>query len=162
MKPKVYLETTVISYLAANPSRDVIVLANQQMTAEWWQTAECEFDLFASQLVVSEAGAGDPTVAARRLAFLAKVQLLDATDEAESLTVSLLNAGIVPKKAAADAAHIAFAVVHGIEYLVTWNCRHIANAQIRWQIDRVCRAAGYEPTIICTPAELMGQFDAEP
>ena len=120
MVQTVILESTVISYLAANPSRDVIVLANQQMTAEWWQTAEAKFDLFASQLVVFEAGAGDPSAAARRLKFLADVQLLDATVEAERLTESLLNAGIVPRKAAADAAHIAFAGTHGVEYLVTW------------------------------------------
>jgi hypothetical protein len=98
MKPKVYLETAVNSYLAANPSRDVIVLANQQMTAEWRQTAEGTFGLFASQLAVSEAAAGDPSVAARRLSFLAKVRLLDATEEAERLTVLPLKPTLSRRK----------------------------------------------------------------
>ena len=155
MKPKVYIETTVISYLTAQPARDVVIAGHQQSTRDWWKNAADRFELVASQLVLTEAGAGDPEAARARLAALNSLTLLDATEEALELAQQLVNAGVVPAKAAEDAAHIAIAVVNGIEYLVTWNYRHIANATIRSQIETVCRNAGFEPTIICTPDELM-------
>ena len=155
MKPKVYIETTVISYLTAQPSRDVVIAGHQQSTRYWWKNAADRFELVASQLVLTEAGAGDPEAARARLAALNSLTLLDATEEALELAQQLVNAGVVPAKAAEDAAHIAIAVVNGIEYLVTWNYRHIANATIRSQIETVCRNAGFEPAIICTPDELM-------
>lgn len=155
MKPKVYIETTVISYLTAQPARDVVIAGHQQSTRDWWRNATNRFELVASQLVLTEASAGDPEAARARLAALDSLTLLDATEEALELAQQLVNAGAVPAKAAEDAAHIAIAVVNGIEYLVTWNYRHIANAAIRSQIETVCRNAGFEPAIICTPEELM-------
>ncbi len=155
MKPKVYIETTVISYLTAQPARDVVIAGHQQSTRDWWRNAANRFELVASQLVLTEASAGDPEAARVRLAALDSLTLLDATEEALELAQQLVNAGAVPAKAAEDAAHIAIAVVNGIEYLVTWNYRHIANATIRSQIETVCRNAGFEPAIICTPEELM-------
>ena len=155
MKPKVYIETTVISYLTAQPARDVVIAGHQQSTRDWWRNAANRFELVASQLVLTEASAGDPEAARARLAALDSLMLLDATEEALELAQQLVNAGVVPAKAAEDAAHIAIAVVNGIEYLVTWNYRHIANATIRSQIETVCRNAGFEPAIICTPDELM-------
>ncbi len=155
MKPKVYIETTVISYLTAQPARDVVIAGHQQSTRDWWRNATNRFELVASQLVLTEASAGDPEAARARLAALDSLTLLDATEEALELAQQLVNAGAVPAKAAEDAAHIAIAVVNGIEYLVTWNYRHIANATIRSQIETVCRNAGFEPAIICTPEELM-------
>jgi len=159
MKPKVYVETTVVSYLTAWPSRDVVIAGYQQTTREWWQHAAERFELVASQLVINEAAFGDADAANDRLAALDSVTLLDATDEAAELAEQLIKSGAVPGKAAEDAAHIAIAVTNGVDYLVTWNCRHIANATMRSQIERVCRDAGYEPTIICTPGELMEPDD---
>ena len=155
MKPKVYIETTVVSYLTAWPSRDVVIAGYQQTTREWWRDAADRFELVASQLVINEASSGDPDAAKDRLAALDAVTLLDATNEAAELAEQLIQSGAVPAKAAEDAGHIAIAVTNGVDYLVTWNCRHIANATMRAQIERVCRDAGYEPTIICTPGELM-------
>jgi len=162
MKPTAYIETTVISYLTAWPSRDVVIAGHQQITREWWQTAADRFELVASQLVVDEASAGDPDAASERLAALNSVTLLDATDEALELARQLIEAGAIPEKAAEDAAHIAVAVTNGVEFMVTWNCRHIANASMRSRIESVCRNAGYEPAIICTPDELMEPNDAGP
>ena len=155
MKPKAYIETTVVSFLCAHPSRDVVVAGHQQITRDWWATAEGRFQLVASQLVVDEASAGDPSAASRRQAALEPVTLLDATDEALSLAQELVGSGAIPANSPEDAAHIAIAVANGIEYLVTWNCRHIANAALRSRIERICRARGYEPAVICTPDELM-------
>jgi len=142
MKPKAYIETTVVSYLTAWPSRDVVIAGYQQTTREWWRDAADRFELVASELVINEASAGDADAAQDRLAALKSVVLLDATEEAAKLAQLLIDAGAIPEKAAEDAGHIAIAVTNGIDYLVTWNCRHIANAATRTQIERVCRNAG--------------------
>ena len=161
LKPAAYIETSVVSYLAARRSRDVVVAAYQEVTHEWWRTASSRFDLVASELVVTESGAGDEDAARARLEILESVTLLDVTENAEKLTRILLELGAVPREAAADAAHIAIAVTNGVDYLVTWNFRHIANAAMRSQIERVCRRAGYEPPVICTPNELMEHDHAD-
>jgi len=155
MKPKVYVETTIVSYLTAWPSRDIVIAGHQQITRQWWNSAADRFNLVASQLVIDEASAGNEDAARERLSALSHVIMLDATEEALLLAQQLVEYGIIPEKAAEDAAHIAIAVTNGVEYLVTWNCRHIANAIMRPQIEAVCRNAGYEPTIICTPEEMM-------
>ena len=155
MKPRAYIETTVVSYLTAWPSRDVVIAGHQQITRDWWRTASDRFELVASQLVINEASAGDPDAARHRLTTLESVALLDATEEAQELAQRLIESGAIPKTAAEDAAHIAIAVTNGAEYLVTWNCRHIANATMRSQIETTCRNAGYAPAVICTPDELM-------
>lgn len=155
MQPTAYIETSLISYLTARPSRDVVVAAYQEITRQWWQDAPERFDLVASELVVTEAGAGNADAARARLAMLESVTLLNTTKNSEALTRLLLDLGAVPHEAAADAAHIAIAVTNGVDYLVTWNFRHIANAAMRSRIELVCRQAGYEPSVICTPNELM-------
>lgn len=154
-KPVVYVETSVVSYLAARPSRDVVVAAYQQVTREWWRSAPDHFDLVASDLVVAEAGMGDRDAARARLAVLESVTLLEATGDAADLTLALIDSKSVPRNAADDAAHIAIAVTNQVGFLVTWNFRHIANAALRSRIERVCRQAGYTPPVICTPNELM-------
>jgi len=154
MKPKVYVETTVVSYLAAPPSRDLIIAAHQQITREWWQGRK-RFDLYVSQIVAQEAGGGNPEAASSRLKTLEGISVLELTPESRDLAERLLTQGPIPEKAALDALHIAIAVVNGMDFLVTWNCTHIANAAMRIMIEAVCRSLGYEPPVICTPEELM-------
>ena len=155
MKPVAYIETSVVSYLTARQSGDVVVAAYQEVTREWWRTASARFELVASELVVTESGAGNVHAARARLEVLDSVTLLNVTGNSEELTRLLLDRGAVPREAAADAAHIAIAVANGVDYLVTWNFRHIANAAMRSRIELICRQAGYEPPVICTPNELM-------
>ena len=153
--PSAYLETSIISYVVARPSRDLITAAHQQVTVEWWETRRSRYELFTSELVVLEAGAGDPTEAARRLDLIASVRALAPTDEAGQLAVDVVLATGLPPRAVTDALHIAIAAVNGIDYLLTWNLRHIANAALRGRIERACRARGYEPPVLCTPEQLL-------
>ena len=155
MKLKVYVETTVISYLTARPSRDVVVAGHQQTTHDWWRTCRDRFELVASQLVLGEASIGDPEAARKRVEVLGELSLLEITPEASALALQLVKAAAVPAKAAQDALHLSVAVTNGVNYLVTWNCRHLANAALRAKIEEACRTAGYEPVIICTPEELL-------
>ena len=155
MKPKVYIEITIISYLAARPSRDLIVAGHQQITHEWWQTARPTFAVVSSQLVMREAAAGDPEAAEARLAFLVGLTLLEISEEALTLAQRLLQTQAIPQDFPEDALHVATAVVNGIEYLLTWNYKHLANAGMRGKIEATCRDLGYEAVVICTPEELM-------
>lgn len=153
MKPSVYIETTVPSYLTGWQSRDLVRAAHQQITREWWSQRD-KFDLYSSRLVVRECQAGNPQAAADRLAALAGIPLLQQEPEVSALAEALMRDVPLPEKAAADALHIATAAVHGMKYLLTWNCTHIANVVLRPQIEAVCRAGGFEPPLICTPEEL--------
>jgi predicted nucleic acid-binding protein len=153
-KPTVYLETTILGYGASEPSRDLITAARQQITRAWFAGAVDRYELFVSQPVVREASAGDEHAAADRLALIEGIPLLAVTDEAGELAAKLVDEGAVPTKAAEDALHLALAAVHGIQFLLTWNVKHIANATMRQAIERVCRDSGFEPPVICTPEEL--------
>jgi predicted nucleic acid-binding protein len=155
MPPMVYLETSVISYLAARPARDVIVLAHQQITRDWWELRRHRFELYTSEIVAAESERGNEEAARARGEFLRMTSQLSATDAAERLVPLLLRATGLPAKALADMAHIAIATVHGMHYLLTWNCKHIANAAVRRMVGRACREHGFEPPVICTPEELM-------
>jgi len=154
-KPAVYLETSVIGYATSRPSRDLVVAARQQITQEWFALRARGWELFVSQLVDTEAAGGDEVAARERASFLEGMPRLRITDEAGELAGHLVESGAVPRPAGVDALHIAVAAVHGIDYLLTWNCKHIANATMRQAIEGACRQAGYEPPIICTPEELM-------
>ena len=155
MKPSLYLETSVVSYLTARPSRDLITAARQQLTALWWATRRSDYDLFVSPLVLEEAELGDTSAAAARLAVLRDLPLVAPSPEADALAVSLMDDTPLPEKAAADAAHIAAATMAGAEYLLTWNFKHIANPVLREHIVGVCRRMGYEPPTLCTPEDLL-------
>jgi predicted nucleic acid-binding protein len=155
MASSVYIETTIVSYLTARPSRDLVQRAHQQLTRRWWRTRRSQFDLYVSPPVVQEAAGGDPRRAQKRLAALKAVPVLDATPEAMRLAEALVGSGAVPTQAVVDATHIAIATVHGMAYLLTWNCAHIANATMRTRIESICRTVGYEPPVLCTPEELM-------
>jgi hypothetical protein len=153
MKPKVYIETTIPSYLTAWQSRKQIRAEDQQTTREWWAMREA-FELYVSELVLAECRAGDPIAALDRLAALHGLAALSHSAEADKLAEALMFGVPLPEMAAADALHIALASIHGMQYLLTWNCSHIANPVLRPQIEAVCREAGYEPPLICTPKEL--------
>jgi PIN domain len=155
MAERVYIETTVVSYLTARPNRDVVIAGHQQITHEWWDTRRESYELCVSQLVRKEAGAGDAQAAQERLDVLNPMTLLETSDQARDLAKELLQAGALPAKAADDALHIAIAAMNGIPYLLTWNCRHLANATMRPVIEKVCTGNGVKAPIICTPEELM-------
>ncbi len=156
MPPRVYLETTVISYLVGWLNQhDLYVAANQEYTRNWWTKRRHEFELFAFAVVVKEAREGTPELAAARLAFLEELHLVEVTAEADRLKAELLREAALPKKAELDALHIAVATVHGLDCLLSWNCKHIANGVTLPKVYAVCRKAGYEPPFVCTPLELM-------
>ena len=160
MPRKVYVETTVISYLAARPSRDLIVAARQQLTHTWWRDRRPSFDVYVSQLVLAEAQAGDAQAAARRAALLKDLPVLDIVPEVAELSATLVERVQLPPKAGADATHIPLAAYHRMDFLITWNVAHIANALLRQRVEQVCRDAGYPPPALCTPDELLGENDA--
>lgn len=155
MKPKLYLETSIPSYLTAMTSRDLIVAANQELTREWWDSRRKDFDLVISELVSREVAAGDAEAAAKRIQVIQSFPELKITDEVGQLASLLMEEVPLPAKAEIDAFHIAVAAVNGVEYLLTWNCTHIHNAEFRPRIESVCRARGFEPPTICSPQELL-------
>jgi hypothetical protein len=157
VKAKVYVETTIPSYLVARPSRDLLIAAHQQLTRDWWESRGPTFAFYVSELVLEEAAAGDPALAKRRLELLAHIPVLALTPGVLRLAENMVAEGPIPRKNAADALHIAAATVYGCEYLLTWNCRHIANAEIQRAARRVARIHGFELPVICTPEELMGE-----
>ena len=152
----VYIETSVVSYLTARPSASLVAAARQQITRDWWDDHRSRFEQFISPLVLDEASRGDAEAARLRLAALEGLAVLEATESAMGLVDTLLRDGVLPRKAIDDAAHIAIATVHNIDFLVTWNCRHIDNAEVKPLIRSVCDAHGYACPEICTPEELMG------
>jgi predicted nucleic acid-binding protein len=154
-KPLVYVETTIISYLTSRRNRDLIVAAHQEVTREWWERRRSAFRLVASQLVLAEAAAGDPAAARGRLELLESIELVEATPEALELARSLVANGAIPAAAPEDALHVAIAATNGADYLLTWNCKHIANATIRSRIEVECQRAGLLPPVLCTPLELL-------
>jgi predicted nucleic acid-binding protein len=155
VKPKVYLETTIPSLLTAWPSRDVVIAGQQQTTRDWWNGRRKDFGLFISGLVLMEARRGNISAAKAREEVLSACEVLDNPESAQSLASEILASRLLPAKAAADAVHIAIATVHRMDFLLTWNCRHIANAAIVEDVRAVCVRSGYFPPIICTPLELM-------
>ncbi|HTU91679.1 MAG TPA: type II toxin-antitoxin system VapC family toxin [Gemmataceae bacterium] len=153
----VYLETTFLSYLVARPSRDLIVAGHQQATHDWWTNRRNEFECYVSQVVLDEASTGDAAEAQKRLAVMSDLPVLEVTEDADSMAQAILSSGALPLRAVRDAAHVAVAAVHKIDYLLTWNCKHLANAQIVRRIVIVCERLGHRMPIICTPEELMGE-----
>jgi len=153
----VYIETSITSYLTARPSRDLRAAAWQQTTIQWWEQEKPKYELFTSELVLAEARAGDADAAQRRLAALDDLPLLAVTDDAKALAGQLMADGGIPAHAEADALHIAVASVQGMDYLLTWNCRHIDNAATKPVIRSTCAVAGYTCPEICTPLELLSE-----
>lgn len=151
MKPKVYIETTIVSYLTARPSRDVVRLAHEVLTRTWWDQRRGHFDLYTSDVVIDEASRGDPAAASARLDALAGIAALPITEAAIDLADRVALSIALPPRARADAAHVAVAAVHRIDFLLTWNCRHLANAVLAPKIEQCCAAAGFLAPRIVTP-----------
>jgi hypothetical protein len=158
LKRRVYVETSVISYLAARPSKTIIGAAHQQITTAWWDQRE-NYDLFVSELVLRECAAGDPNAAQKRLEIVGSIPLLVATEESYMLAESFLRKGIIPVQAAEDSLHIAIAISHSVDYLLTWNCKHIANPELQRRIMDYLSEVGQFLPFICTPEELLGEKD---
>jgi len=158
-RPTVYVETTIVSYLTARLSRNMIVAAHQQIAHDWWDLHRQRYRLVISQFVLDEAKQGGSSTAAARQALLDGPELLAITPEVEGLANDLIRLGPVPASAGPDAAHIAVAAFYGLDYLLTWNCKHIANATMLKSLTRVCSAAGYELPVLCTPDQLPAEVE---
>jgi predicted nucleic acid-binding protein len=159
MKPSVYIETSVIGYLTSWPQESVTVAGHQNTTRQWWSTAADRFELFVSQLVVRECSEGDADAVRHRLSSIGGIPVLPVTPAAQLLAEALIRGRAVPHDQPNDALHIALAASHGVQYLVSWNFRHIVNASIRPAIERVCRDGGHGAPILCTPEELLEPHD---
>lgn len=157
MKPKIYIETSVVSYYTNCPSRDIVTAARQQVTREWWEESLNQFDTYISALVLEEASGGDPIAAASRLKAIEGMPVLEITDEAEELAAALVKVGLIPESHSEDALHIALAIINGMDFLVTWNFHHINNAKIIKGIAKFAEENGYECPVICSPEELEGE-----
>ncbi len=155
-KQTVYIETTIPSFLTARLSNNLISVGKQEVTRKWWETRKDKYSLYISELVLSESMKGDITASEKRLKAIEELPLLAIDNESIQLTEKIMETGIIPSRAAADAAHIAIASRHGVDYLLTWNCSHIANAEILRRICFIVSEAGYYLPIICTPDELFG------
>lgn len=156
MASSVYIETTIPSYLTARRSSELLMAAKQQTTRKWWDERRMRFDLFISDAVLVEAPKGDSDAAELRLKAIDEIPVLSPQSEADEVALTLIGLLSLPHHAITDAAHIAICIVHGMEYLLTWNCTHIANATFQPIINDVCDSLGYEMPVICTPDQLMG------
>jgi len=154
LKPKVYIETSIPSYLTAWRSRDIVTVGNQETTKEWWARRE-DFDLYVSVFVLEEVAAGDKEASELRVHALDGIPEIEITEQVEIIAEHLIAEASLPSKAYVDALHIATATLGGMDYLLTWNCAHIANPAFRWKIEAVIRSFGIEPPVICTPQELL-------
>ena len=152
---RIYIESTIPSYVGARPARDLLQAARQQLTCDWWATQRQKHTLFASQVVLDEVAFGEKAMAHLRLELLQGLPLLQATDEAKDLALKILASGLLPATADRDAVHIALASAYEMDILLSWNCRHIANAAIQAGLRRVVESAGFTLPVICTPEELM-------
>lgn len=155
-KPSVYLETSFISYLTARPSHNLIVAAHQSITVDWWENRCNDFELFVSQVVFDEAKLGNSEAAAKRLNIVNDLSFLEISEEVINFADKLIEYKAVPKKEIRDAYHLSVACIHGINYLLTWNCKHIANAEKLVDIEQICIDYGYQVPVICTPEQLLG------
>jgi hypothetical protein len=154
-KSSVYIETSIVSYLAADPSRHPVTLRNQQLTHEWWNTHRERYALYTSTAVTGEAAEGDSRMVERRRALLSPIPLLAESADVQALADHLRKTVPLPPRADTDAAHVAYAAVYGMAYLLTWNCRHIANPRLIPRIARICASRGFECPVLCTPEQLL-------
>ncbi len=156
MSETIYIETSILGYLTARSTDNLILAANIKVTQDWWNTCRSLFTLYSSEIVQDEAARGDTEIADQRLNLLQSLMFLDLTEEAVDLAQEFLKQSNLPPKASNDTLHMALATVYGLNYLLTWNCKHMANAQIQRKLSQISSELGYELPVICTPYELMG------
>lgn len=156
VRETVYIETSIIGYLTARSSKNLIIAANIEITRDWWENCHNNFDLYISQIVVDEISRGDIEMVNQRLEVIRDYPLLEVTEAVDDLASEFMAKSNLPPKAADDAIHIAVATVNNLDYLLTWNCKHIANAQIQKKLGEICSNLDYKLPIICTPYEFMG------
>jgi hypothetical protein len=156
VKQRVYVETTIVSYLTARPSRDLIIAAHQAVTRQWWERRRSDFELFISQFVLTEAAGGNSEMAGKRLELLQGIEQLPVTDEVIQLGRAMVEDRVLPHKAEMDALHLSVACVHEMDALLTWNCRHLANVDLLREMGRYLGERGYEVPIVTTPDALIG------
>ncbi len=154
-RPTAYIETTVIGHLVGRILADPIVAGRQAVTRQWWPTAIAKYRLFVSKVVADECAAGDGDAARERLEVLDSLEFIATSPSVDKLAGKLIEEFAIPRTEPRDAIHISLAAVNGLEYLVSWNFKHIVNPTTRSAIERVCRDAGFVPPMICTPDELM-------
>ena len=155
MKPTLYLETSIVSYYTGRPSRDLIIAGRQQITRDWWENERGKYSLYISALVLQESGRGEPEAVKRRQQTLRGIPLLGTTGATEELAEALVKKGPIPPGYPEDALHIALASTNGMDYLLTWNFRHINNATMKCDVARIVALFGHECPVICTPEELL-------
>ena len=155
---RIYMESTIPSYVVARPARDLLQAARQQLTRDWWDFKRNKHELFTSQVVLDEIAGGEPAMAQQRLAVMAGIALLSSIDEVETLTQRILDSALLPPDADRDAAHIAFATAHEMDILLSWNCRHIANAAIQSRLRHLVEEFGLTLPVLCTLDELSGEL----
>ena len=155
IKPRVYLEPTVISHLVARPSNDPILASWQRVSQQLWEDYADRFEFVISPVVRAEIQQGNVVAAQQRLEVVSQLTVLEVLPEANVLAQKLIDAGTVPRNSELDAQHIAIATAHGVDYLVSWNHKHIVNKNKREHINSICQEVGFQPTILCTPMELM-------
>lgn len=155
MRKTVYIETSILGYLTARLTDNLILAANIKITQDWWNDFSGLFVLYTSEIVEDEVSKGDLAIAAQRLNLLESLIFLDLTEEAIELAQAFLQQSNLPSKASNDALHMALATVYGLDYLLTWNCKHMANAQIQRKLSQISSELGYKLTFVCTPYEFM-------
>ena len=156
MSETVYIETSILGYLTARATKNLIIAANIEVTRDWWEFRRSNFRLYISQVVVDEIVQGDSEIATQRLEIIRDFPLLELNQAVRDLAGQFLTRSNLPPKAANDAVHIATATVYNLDYLLTWNCKHIANAQIQRKLAEISLDFGYQLPILCTPYELLG------
>lgn len=156
MSETLYIETSILGYLTARSTKNLILAANIEVTKDWWEYRRSAFKMYISQAVLNEVAQGDTEIAVQRMELLRGVPLLELNQAVRELAAQFLARSNLPPKADIDAIHIAAATVHGLDYLLTWNCKHIANAQIQGKLAEISFDFGYELPILCTPYELLG------
>ncbi len=157
MKETLYIETSVIGYLTARATQNLIIAANMKITQDWWQNYRNNFDIYISQVVLDEVARGESEMAIKRLETVRDFPLLEISELVDGLASEFMNKSNLPPKASDDAIHIAIATIHRLDYLLTWNCKHIANGHIQKKLREICVSLGYTLPIICTPYELIGE-----
>ena len=155
---RIYIESTIPSYVVARPARDLLQAARQQTSKDWWELKRHQHELFTSQIVLAEISAGETEMAKQRLETLAGIPVLRVNEQAENLTLEILGSGLLPADADRDAGHIALATVYEMDILLSWNCRHIVNAAIQARLRKLAAKSGLTLPVLCTPDELTGEI----